>query len=72
MASLAVLLWIEYLSIETPYYETFYRSADVPLPHLILDEIAHLRPIQRPMVFRVIKRCLKHKYQNFAPEILVN
>ncbi|KAI9310993.1 TH1 protein [Dichotomocladium elegans] len=70
VASMAILLWIEYLSVETPYYETYYRSADVPLPHLLLDEIAYRHPFQRAQVLQVIERCFSHTYENFAPEIL--
>lgn len=71
VASMAVLLWIEYLSTKTPYYETYYRSADIPLPHHLLDEIAYQHPLQRPQVLEVIEHCLSHSYENFAPEILV-
>ncbi|CDS07708.1 hypothetical protein LRAMOSA01657 [Lichtheimia ramosa] len=70
VASMAVLLWIEYLSTKTPYYETYYRSADIPLPHHLLDEIAYQHPLQRPQVLQVIEHCLSHSYENFAPEIL--
>ncbi|KAI8137886.1 TH1 protein [Fennellomyces sp. T-0311] len=69
-ASLGILLWIEYISTRTPYYETYYRSSEIPLPHLLLDEIASVHPLQQPMVLEVIKRCFLHPYQNFAPEIL--
>ncbi|KAI8097011.1 TH1 protein [Halteromyces radiatus] len=71
IGSMAVLLWIEYTSIHTPYFETYFRSSEVPVLHLLLDEIASRHPLQRPFVFEVIKTCLRHPYQNFAPEILM-
>ncbi|KAG0184692.1 Negative elongation factor C/D [Apophysomyces sp. BC1034] len=71
VASLAILYWIEYLSLHTPYYETYYRTSVTPLPHLLLDEIANENPLQQPIVFDIVKRCLMYNYQNFAPEILL-
>ncbi|KAF7725707.1 Negative elongation factor C/D [Apophysomyces ossiformis] len=71
IASLAILHWIEHLSLRTPYYETYYRTSVTPLPHLLLDEIANENPLQQPVVFEIVKRCLLHDYQNFAPEILM-
>ncbi|KAG0170525.1 Negative elongation factor C/D [Apophysomyces sp. BC1021] len=71
VASLAILYWIEYLSLHTPYYETYYRTSVTPLPHLLLDEIANENPLQQPIVFDIVKRCLMYNYQNFAPEILM-
>ncbi|CAO3592987.1 unnamed protein product [Absidia cylindrospora] len=71
IGSMALLLWIEHTSIHTPYFETYFRSSEVPVLHLLLDEIAYRHPLQRPFVFQVIKNCLRHPYQNFAPEILM-
>ncbi|KAI7867682.1 TH1 protein [Spinellus fusiger] len=71
VGSMAVLMWTEYISIHTSYYENYYRTTEIPLPHLLLDEIADRHPLQQPFVFQVIKRCLVHRYQNFAPEILM-
>ncbi|KAI9499653.1 TH1 protein [Zychaea mexicana] len=69
-ASMGILLWIEYISTRTQYYDTYYRTSEVPLPHLLLDEIASIHPLQQPIVLEVIKRCFLHPYQNFAPETL--
>ncbi|KAI9010938.1 TH1 protein [Phycomyces nitens] len=71
VGSMAVLMWVEYISINTAYYENYYRTTEIPLPHLLLDEIADRHPLQQPFVFKVIKRCLVYRYQNFAPEILM-
>lgn len=68
---MALLLWIEYTAIHTAYFETYFRSAEVSLLHLLLDEIASRHPLQRSLVFQVIKNGLRHPYENFAPEILV-
>ncbi|KAI9275699.1 TH1 protein [Phascolomyces articulosus] len=69
-ASMGILLWIEYISTRTQYYDTYYRTTEVPLPHLLLDEIATAHPLQQPIVLEVIKKCFLHPYQNFAPETL--
>ncbi|KAI8070911.1 TH1 protein [Gongronella butleri] len=71
IGAMCVLHWIEYTSIHTPYFETYFRSSEVPVLHLLLDEIAFQHPLQRSFVFGVIKTCLLRSYENFAPEILM-
>ncbi|KAI8371711.1 TH1 protein [Radiomyces spectabilis] len=69
IASMVILLWIEHIAIHTQYFETYFRTSETPIPHLLLDEIAHRHPLQQSFVFETIKNCLSHQYQNFAPEI---
>lgn len=66
---MGLLLWIEHMAIETTYFETYFRTTETPTLHLVLDEIANKHKLQQPVVFEVIKKCIKHKYSNFAPEI---
>ncbi|SAM06484.1 hypothetical protein [Absidia glauca] len=72
VGSMALLLWVEYTAIHTAYFETYFRSSEVSLLHLLLDEIASRHPLQRSLVFQVIKNGLRHPYENFAPEILMS
>ncbi|KAG1053868.1 hypothetical protein G6F46_003261 [Rhizopus delemar] len=67
--AMGLLLWIEHMAIETTYFETYFRTTETPTLHLVLDEIANKHKLQQPVVFEVIKKCIKHKYSNFAPEI---
>lgn len=57
---------------ETEYFETYFRSTEVPLPMLLLDEIAERQPAQQPLVFQVIKNCLPRRYTGFAHELHVS
>lgn len=72
VGSMGVLLWIEYMAIHTAYFETYFRTKETPVLLLILDEIACKHQLQQPIVFDVIKRCIKHKTPIFAPEIQVS
>ncbi|KAI8355169.1 TH1 protein [Blakeslea trispora] len=69
VGSMGVLMWIEYMAIHTTYFETYFRSTETPVLLLILDEIASRHQLQQPIVFNVVKRCIKHKTDTFAPEI---
>ncbi|ORZ03607.1 TH1 protein [Syncephalastrum racemosum] len=69
VASLAILHWLEHLITETEYFETYFRSTEVPLPMLLLDEIVERQPAQQPLVFQVIKNCLPKRYTGFAHEL---
>ncbi|PHZ10186.1 uncharacterized protein RHIMIDRAFT_293591 [Rhizopus microsporus ATCC 52813] len=69
ISSMGLLLWIEYMTLETSYFENYFRTTETPILHIVLDEIANRHKLQQPMVFDVIKKCIKHKYNHFAPEI---
>lgn len=66
---MGLLLWIEYMTLETSYFENYFRTTETPILHIVLDEIANRHKLQQPVVFDVIKKCIKHKYNHFAPEI---
>ena len=72
VGSMGVLMWIECMAIHTTYFETYFRSTETPVLLLILDEIASRHQLQQPIVFSVVKRCIKHKTDTFAPEIQVD
>lgn len=71
IGSMGILLWIEYMAIHTAYFETYFNTKETPSLLLILDEIADRHQLQQAIVFDVIKRCIKHKTEIFAPEIQV-
>ncbi|ORX60461.1 hypothetical protein DM01DRAFT_1404725 [Hesseltinella vesiculosa] len=72
IGAFCVLQWIEYTSTQTPYFVTYFRSTEVPVLHLLLDEIACQHPLQRGFVFDVIKTCLLTPGDDsFVPEILM-
>jgi hypothetical protein len=72
VGSIGVLFWLEYMAIHTGYFDTYFNTTQVPTLHLFIDEIASRHQLQQPIVFEVIKTCIRHKYALFAPEILVN
>lgn len=53
IASIAVTLWIRYILHETAFYETYFRSTEIPIPHLLLEEIAYRHPLQHQIIFDV-------------------
>jgi hypothetical protein len=69
---MALLYWTSWLLTETSWYETYYRSAVVPVPHQILEEIAYRHPLQRPFVFQVLQNNLTVEVKNLSPEIMVS
>ncbi|RCH97682.1 Negative elongation factor C/D [Rhizopus azygosporus] len=69
ISSMGLLLWIEYMTLETSYFENYFRTTETPILHIVLDVIANRHKLQQPVVFDVIKKCIKHKYNHFAPEI---
>lgn len=71
VGAMGLLLWIEYMAIHTSYLEVQFRSSETPSLLLILDEITDRYQLQQPIVFDVIKKCIKHKPNNLAPEIQV-
>ncbi|KAI8882067.1 hypothetical protein K501DRAFT_102696 [Backusella circina FSU 941] len=71
VGSIGVLFWLEYMATHTTYFETYFRTSQVPTLHLFIDEIASRHQLQQPIVFEVIKTCIRHKYALFAPEILM-
>ncbi|KAI9285358.1 TH1 protein [Umbelopsis sp. AD052] len=71
IVSMALLYWTSWLLTETSWYETYYRSAVVPVPHQILEEIAYRHPLQRPFVFQVLQNNLTVEVKNLSPEIMM-
>lgn len=39
VASMALLYWIQFVITETSYIETYFRSHEVPVPLLLIEEV---------------------------------
>ncbi|RUP47539.1 TH1 protein [Jimgerdemannia flammicorona] len=39
VASLALLIWLQYILMETSFYETYFRTNEALVPHMLLDEV---------------------------------
>jgi negative elongation factor C/D len=40
IASMAILTWLKYVLLETPYYETYFRVTEIPAPFILLEEVS--------------------------------
>ncbi|RHZ50621.1 hypothetical protein Glove_494g9 [Diversispora epigaea] len=69
IASMASIFWIKYLLRETSFYEKNFKFNEVPIPHLILEEIAFRHPYQRGHVFNAYKADLESSHK-LTPEVM--
>ncbi|KAF9319560.1 Negative elongation factor C/D [Podila horticola] len=51
VASMALLYWIQFVIRETSYIETYFRSHEVPVPLLLIEEMAYKHPLQQANIF---------------------
>ncbi|KAG0043678.1 Negative elongation factor C/D [Gryganskiella cystojenkinii] len=51
VASMALLYWIQFVITETSYIETYFRTHEVPLPLLLIEEMAYKHPLQQTAIF---------------------
>ncbi|OLY79893.1 Negative elongation factor D, partial [Smittium mucronatum] len=54
------------------YYEAYYRSSEVPIPLLLLEEIAFVQPQLRPQIFSAYVESFYCRVESFLPEIRIN
>ncbi|KAG0208291.1 Negative elongation factor C/D [Mortierella sp. GBA30] len=54
VASMALLYWIQFVIKETSYIETYFRSHEVPVPLLLIEEMAYKHPLQQSEVFATL------------------
>lgn len=54
---MALLYWIQFVIKETSYIETYFRSHEVPVPLLLIEEVSehehlqgHATHVDRPMI----------------------
>ncbi|KAL1925512.1 uncharacterized protein VTP21DRAFT_395 [Calcarisporiella thermophila] len=69
MASMGIIVWINYILEQTDYYETYFRRDVVPVQHLLLEEIAYRHPHQRAHVFTVLYSNFELQRPKLHPEI---
>ncbi|KAG0368208.1 TH1 protein [Gamsiella multidivaricata] len=54
VASMALLYWIQFVITETSYIETYFRTHEVPLPLLLIEEMSYKHPLQQTEVFATL------------------
>ncbi|CAB4386930.1 unnamed protein product [Rhizophagus irregularis] len=71
IASMALIFWIKHLLRDTSFYEKHFKHHEVPIPHLLLEEIAYRHPYQRTHVFNAFKAELESNSWKLTPEIML-
>ncbi|PVU86041.1 hypothetical protein BB561_006828 [Smittium simulii] len=74
---IAALLTTEWLrSVLTAnnfnFLETYYRQGEIPMPIVLLEEIAFLQPQLRPQVFSVYVEIFTCRIEDFLPEVRIS
>ncbi|KAF9986729.1 Negative elongation factor C/D [Mortierella antarctica] len=54
VVSMALLYWIKFVIKETSYIETYFRSHEVPVPLLLIEEMAYKHPLQQAEIFATL------------------
>ncbi|KAJ2733194.1 hypothetical protein IW152_003266 [Coemansia sp. BCRC 34962] len=65
-----VLLWLrDVISYDNfTFYDTYFHSSEVPIPLLLLEEIAFRQPLLKPLVFDAYKESFESKVLGFIAE----
>ncbi|CAG8733673.1 7271_t:CDS:2, partial [Funneliformis mosseae] len=71
VASMALIFWIKHILRDTSFYEKHFKHHEVPIPHLLLEEIAFRHPYQRTHVFNAFKAELESNSLKLTPEIML-
>ncbi|KAG0362128.1 Negative elongation factor C/D [Podila minutissima] len=53
VASMALLYWIQFVIRETSYIETYFRSHEVPVPLLLIEEMTYRKSILDRMIYLI-------------------
>ncbi|KAF9090177.1 Negative elongation factor C/D [Mortierella sp. AD031] len=70
VASMALLYWIQFVITETSYIETYFRSHEVPVPLLLMEEMAFKHPLQQSAVFATLVNFFEAPLE-LNPEIMM-
>ncbi|KAG0265756.1 Negative elongation factor C/D [Mortierella polycephala] len=54
VASMALMYWIKFVIMETSYIESYFRSHEVPVPLLLIEEMAYKHSLQQTAVFATL------------------
>ncbi|KAJ1968861.1 hypothetical protein H4R35_006305, partial [Dimargaris xerosporica] len=70
--SAAVIIWLRYVLRDDNYhyYETYFRVTEVPLPHLLLEEIAHRHQGLQHRVFAAFKESYEASIPTLGAELM--
>ncbi|KAJ2878396.1 hypothetical protein IWW38_006331, partial [Coemansia aciculifera] len=65
-----VLFWVRDVisSNSFTFYDKYFHSSEVPVPLLLLEEIAFSQPLLKPLVFDAYKESFESKVPGFIPE----
>ncbi|PIA13401.1 hypothetical protein COEREDRAFT_89604 [Coemansia reversa NRRL 1564] len=65
-----VLLWIQdVITFDSfTYYNMYFQSSEVPVPLLLLEEIAYRHPLLKPLVFAAYRGSFESRVPGFPPE----
>ncbi|KAJ2465916.1 hypothetical protein GGI03_002394 [Coemansia sp. RSA 2337] len=65
-----VLMWVrDIISYDNfTYYDTYFKSCEVPVPLLLLEEIAFCQPLLKPLVFDAYRESFESKIPGFAAD----
>ncbi|KAI9596810.1 TH1 protein-domain-containing protein [Syncephalis fuscata] len=71
IASMAILVWLQHILLDTPFYETYFRVTEIPAPLLLMEEIVVRHPQQRDRVFDLLRRSFEMAVANTSPQTLM-
>ncbi|CAJ0649018.1 550_t:CDS:10 [Entrophospora sp. SA101] len=70
VASMGIIFWIRHVLRDTSFYEKHFKQNEVPVPHLILEEIAYRHSYQRNHIFNAFKGDLELDSLKVTPEMM--
>ncbi|KAJ1910434.1 hypothetical protein IWQ60_010656, partial [Tieghemiomyces parasiticus] len=68
----AVVVWVRYVLHDENhyYYGTYFRLAETPVPHLLLEEIAYRHPVLHARVFQAYREVFSAKINTLGPALM--
>lgn len=64
---MAFLTWATYMFSQTSYLESVFNPRRVPAVMILFDEIAHLHPLQREILFEILTKVLDKRFAMNLP-----
>jgi negative elongation factor C/D len=71
MACYCMVVWARSMLIGTEYYDTYYKSGNIPPLHLLLEEIASRHPPLRHTVFQTFVFAYHKESASLSPTLLI-
>ncbi|RKP37222.1 TH1 protein [Dimargaris cristalligena] len=68
----AVIIWLRHVLQDDNYhyYETYFRLTEAPLPHLLLEEIAHRHPGLQDRIFSAYQESFTARISTIGAELM--